>query len=127
MKAFATVCSITKQKTATEKAPKGRIKMAEIILNSENFETQVGKAGVLLVDFYADWCGPCKMLAPLIEEAAREHPEISVGKINVDNEPQLAAAFGISSIPTLMVFKDGKAVKKSVGFISKEEIEELLK
>ncbi len=101
--------------------------MAEIILNSENFETQVGKAGVLLVDFYADWCGPCKMLAPLIEEAAREHPEISVGKINVDNEPQLAAAFGISSIPTLMVFKDGKAVKKSVGFISKEEIEELLK
>lgn len=101
--------------------------MAEIILNSENFETQAGRTEVLLVDFYADWCGPCKMLAPLIGEVAREHPEISVGKINVDNEPQLAAAFGISSIPTLIVFKNGEAVKKSVGFISKEEIEELIK
>ncbi len=101
--------------------------MAEIILNSENFESEAQSTEVLLADFYADWCGPCKMLAPIVKEIADEHPEIKVGKVNVDNEPQLAAAFGISSIPTLIVIKNGIVAEKSVGYVSKEKIEELIK
>ena len=101
--------------------------MAEIILNSENFESEAQSTDVLLADFYADWCGPCKMLAPIVKEIADEHPEIKVGKVNVDNEPQLAAAFGISSIPTLVVIKNGIVAEKSVGYVPKEKIEELIK
>lgn len=97
--------------------------MAEIILTSENFENEVLKSDKnVLVDFWASWCGPCKMLAPTIEAIAEENHSFKVGKVNVDDEPDLAEAFGISSIPTLILFKDGKAADIMVGLRSKDEI-----
>lgn len=97
--------------------------MAEIILTSENFENEVLKSDKnVLVDFWASWCGPCKMLAPTIEAIAEENHSFRVGKVNVDDEPDLAGAFGISSIPTLILFKDGKAADMMVGLRSKDEI-----
>ena len=97
--------------------------MAEIILTSENFENEVLKSDKnVLVDFWASWCGPCKMLAPTIEAIAEEYDSFKVGKVNVDDEPDLAEAFGISSIPTLILFKDGKAAYMLVGLRSKDEI-----
>ena len=97
--------------------------MAEVILTSENFENEVLKADKnVLVDFWASWCGPCKMLAPTIEAIAEEYDSFKVGKVNVDDEPDLAQAYGISSIPTLILFKDGKAADMLVGLRSKDEI-----
>jgi thioredoxin 1 len=97
--------------------------MAEIILTSENFENEVLKSDKnVLVDFWASWCGPCKMLAPTIEAIAEEYDSFKVGKVNVDDEPNLAQAYGISSIPTLILFKDGKAADMMVGLRSKDEI-----
>ena len=97
--------------------------MAEIILTSENFENEVLKSDKnVLVDFWASWCGPCKMLAPTIEQIAEECDSFKVGKVNVDDEPDLAEAYGISSIPTLILFKDGKAADMLVGLRSKDEI-----
>ena len=97
--------------------------MAEIILTSENFENEVLKSDKnVLVDFWASWCGPCKMLAPTIEAIAEEYDSFKVGKVNVDDEPDLAEAYGISSIPTLILFKDGKAADMMVGLRSKDEI-----
>jgi thioredoxin 1 len=81
----------------------------------------------VLVDFWATWCGPCRMLAPVIAQIAAEHPEIKVGKIDVDEEPELAIRYGIASIPTLKVFKNGAVTKSSVGVIPKPMIEDLLK
>lgn len=101
--------------------------MSSIKITKDNFETEVRKApGTGLVDFWAEWCMPCKMLAPIVEQVAEENPDIKVGKINVDEEKELAAEFQIMSIPTLIVFKDGKAVKISSGLRPKEEIEKML-
>ena len=98
--------------------------MAEITITQKNFEEVVVKSKKpVLVDFWAVWCGPCKMLAPTIAEIAEEHPEIVVGKVNVDDNPGLARKFGIMSIPTLIAFKDGQPVKKSVGVVPKSSIE----
>lgn len=83
--------------------------------------------GITIVDFFADWCGPCKMLAPVVEELAKSHPEAHFYKVNVDEENELAVKYRVMSIPTLVVFKDGEAVKTSVGLVSKAEIEEMLK
>ena len=101
--------------------------MSVIAVNSENFESVVLKSEKpVLVDFWASWCGPCKMLAPVVEELAAGHPEIAVAKVNVDENPELAMVYRISAIPALMVFKDGKVAKQSVGFQSKESLEALL-
>ena len=101
--------------------------MGEIILTKDNFENEVMKAEMpVLIDFWATWCGPCKMIAPIIKEIADERDDIKVCKVNVDDEPELAAAFNISSIPTLAVVKDGKIVNTSVGYKPKEEILELI-
>ena len=82
----------------------------------------------ILIDFYADWCGPCQMLAPVVHEIAKENAGvIKVGKINVDEQMELARKFRVFSIPTLVLFKEGKAVSSLVGFHGKEEIEEMLK
>ena len=80
----------------------------------------------MLVDFWASWCGPCKMIAPIVEEIAAERPDITVGKVNVDEEMDLARRFGIASIPTILVFKNGELSKTSIGYCSKEELLSLL-
>lgn len=102
--------------------------MSLININTENFEEEVLEAGqTVLLDFWASWCGPCMMLAPTLHDFAEENADVTVGKVNVDEEPSLAQAYGISSIPTLVVIKDGKEVKRSVGVIPKNRIEELVK
>ena len=102
--------------------------MAEIVLTKDNFETEVLKSSIpVLVDFWATWCGPCQMLAPTIEEIAKEYEgKVKVGKVNVDDEPVLAGRFGISSIPTLILFKNGQQAAVSVGVRPKEELVKML-
>ena len=103
--------------------------MLEVEITNQNFEEEVLKSEIpVLVDFYADWCGPCKMLSPIISEIAEEYQgKIKVGKVNVDEQTQLAIKFQVASIPTLILFKNGNPVKSSVGFQSKSELEEMLK
>ena len=94
-------------------------------LTNNEFDSVVA-SGLALIDFYADWCGPCRMLAPTIEAIAEERPDVIVGKVNVDSEGELARKFGIFSIPTLVVLRDGEEVDRAVGFRSREQILELL-
>ncbi|MBE6031081.1 MAG: thioredoxin [Firmicutes bacterium] len=101
--------------------------MSAIILTKENFENEVLNSDKpVLVDFWASWCGPCKMVLPLVEEIAEERTDIKVGKVNVDEQQELAIKYGVMSIPTLVVIKDGEIVKKNVGAIPKEMILEML-
>lgn len=101
--------------------------MAVIKITKENFANEVlNSAKPVLLDFYADWCGPCRMVGPIVSEISDERNDIKVGKINVDEEPELAAQFQIMSIPMLAVIKDGEIVNKSVGAIPKDQISEML-
>lgn len=102
--------------------------MSVVKLNKSNFEELVLKSDkMVLIDFYADWCGPCKMVAPIVEEIAEEYPDVVVGKINVDEEMELAMKFGVQSIPALFVLKDGKIKDSAIGFKPKEVLLEMLK
>ena len=102
--------------------------MAEITITAANFEQEVMNSPIpVLVDFWATWCGPCRMIAPALEEIAREQAgKIKVGKVNVDEEMELAMQFGITSIPTLMVFRNGQLVNQALGAMPKAQIEALL-
>ena len=98
------------------------------ITSVQEFDEKVlGSKGLAIVDFWAAWCGPCSMLSPVVEELAEEHPEISFGKVNVDEAPELAQRYQISAIPTLLLFRDGEPVDVSVGVKSKAELEAFLK
>ena len=96
--------------------------MSIINVNKSNFEEVKGSDKPVLLDFYADWCGHCRMVSPIVDEIARENPQYLVGKINVDTEAELAQSFRVLSIPTLVVMKGGQVVKQSVGAKSKAEI-----
>ena len=100
--------------------------MSVIKVNQSNFDEILASEKPALLDFYADWCGPCRMVAPVIEEIAREHPEYVVGKINVDESPELAEKFGIYSIPTLVVLKGGRVYRQVSGARPKDAILALL-
>ena len=101
--------------------------MAAININQNNFHDEVMNSDKpVLLDFWASWCGPCRMVVPLVEQIALERSDIKVGKINIDEEPELAMQFGIMSIPTLLVMKDGKVVNKAVGARPKDGILALL-
>lgn len=101
--------------------------MSVISVTKDNFESVKASEKTVLLDFYADWCGPCRMVSPLVDEIAEEHPEYLVGKINVDEQGELAAAFGVTSIPTLVVMKDGETVSQSTGARPKNQILDMLK
>ena len=101
--------------------------MSAITITKENFENEVMKSDKpVLLDFWADWCGPCRMLAPTVHEIADERTDIKVGKINVDQEPELAQQFGIMSIPTLIVIKEGNPVAQSTGVRPKQAILDMI-
>lgn len=101
--------------------------MAELTITSQNFEELVLKSDKpVLLDFWATWCGPCQMIAPTIHEISEERTDIVVGKVNVDEEMQLAMQFGITSIPTLLVFKGGKLVNQGVGLLPKASVLKLI-
>ncbi len=97
--------------------------MSVKVINKDNFQKEVLESSKpVLLDFWASWCGPCMMVSPIVDEIAEEHGEIKVGKINVDEEPELASAFQVMSIPSLFVIKDGKVVRRSTGAMPKEQI-----
>ncbi len=101
--------------------------MAVIKLTSQNFETEaISSTKPVLIDFYADWCGPCKMVSPLVDELAEESDAYKVGKVNVDEYPELAARYGVMSIPTLIVLKDGKVAQQAVGARGKDAIRKMI-
>ena len=101
--------------------------MKIIKVNSQNFEEEVIKSEKpVLIDFYADWCGPCKMLSPIIDEIAEENSEIKVVKVNVDDSQDLAMKYQVMSIPTLVVIKNGEEVNRSVGLIDKSQVLNLI-
>ena len=102
--------------------------MSAIVVDKENFATEILKSEkTVLLDFYADWCGPCRMVSPIVDEIAVEHPEFKVGKVNVDEQPELASEFEVMSIPSLFVIKNGEVVGGHTGALPKAQILEMLK
>ena len=102
--------------------------MAVMNINKDNFELEVLKSDKpVLLDFWAAWCGPCRMVLPIVDEIAEEHPEIKVCKVNVDEQPELAAQFQVMSIPSLFVMKDGQIVNQAMGAMPKDRILEMVK
>lgn len=102
--------------------------MSVIKINKGNFQNEViNSESTVLLDFYADWCGPCRMVSPIVDEIAEERDDLLVGKVNVDNEPELAEQFGVFSIPTLVVMKNGEIVNQSAGARPKNQILDMLK
>ena len=101
--------------------------MSVVTITKENFEAEVRRSDKpVLVDFWASWCGPCRMVSPIVDEIAEENPAVKVGKVNVDEQPELAQMFGVMSIPTLVVMKNGQIANKAVGAMPKANILALL-
>ncbi len=100
--------------------------MSVLHINKNNFDLVINSEKPVLLDFYAEWCGPCRMVSPLIEQIADENPQYLVAKVNVDEEPELAAQFGVSSIPLLAAVKNGKIINKAAGARPKQQILKLL-
>ena len=101
--------------------------MAVVTITKENFEQEVLQSEKpVLLDFWASWCGPCRMLSPVVDEVAEERTDVKVGKVNVDEQPELAGEFGVMSIPTLLVFEQGKLVRQAVGARPKASVLDLL-
>ncbi|MBE6756739.1 MAG: thioredoxin [Ruminococcaceae bacterium] len=100
--------------------------MSAISINKNNFDEALKSEKTVLLDFYASWCGPCRMLSPVVDKIAKENPQYLVGKINVDEEEDLAMQFGVTSIPALFVLKEGKIINQSLGAIPEQKILELL-
>lgn len=102
--------------------------MSVLTLTKENFDKEVFQSDKpVLVDFWASWCGSCRMISPIVDEIASENPDIKVAKVNVDEQPALAQQFGVMSIPTIIAFKDGKEINKSVGVRSKQDLVSMVK
>ena len=102
--------------------------MAEVILNNDNFKAEVLDAkGLVLVDFWATWCGPCQTMGPVVDELAQEFTDVKVGKVNVDEQMALAREYKVMSIPTFLVFKDGKVAERTLGVQEKSELEQLIR
>lgn len=119
---------LNKKNEDDQSEEKGVVSDMEILdVTRENFEEEVLKADrKVLVDFYADWCGPCKMLAPIVEEVASEHEDLKVVRINIDNEESIAMDYQIMSIPTLVLIKDCKEVDRVIGYVQKKVIETMI-
>lgn len=100
--------------------------MSVLSVNKSNFDEIKSSEKTVLLDFFAEWCGPCRMVSPLVDEIAEENPQYLVGKVNVDEEPELAQAFGVASIPTLVVMKNGRIINQSSGARPKAQILEML-
>ncbi len=100
--------------------------MSVLSVNKSNFDEIKNSDKTVLLDFFAEWCGPCRMVSPLVDEIAEENPQYLVGKVNVDEEPELAQAFGVASIPTLVVMKNGRIINQSSGARPKAQILEML-
>jgi thioredoxin 1 len=105
---------------------KGGSYMAIVQVSDQTFKSEVESGGTVLVDFWAPWCGPCKMIAPVLEELDQEVTNVKIAKVNVDDNPESASRFGVMSIPTLIVFKDGAPVDKIVGFQPKDALKSVL-
>ncbi|MCB6992482.1 thioredoxin [bacterium 210820-DFI.6.37] len=102
--------------------------MAVLNVTKDNFEKDVlGADGLVLIDFWAAWCGPCKMMAPVLEQIAEENPDIKVGKLNIDEEPELAQKYRVMSIPTLILFENGEPKETSIGLVPKESVEKMFR
>ncbi len=100
--------------------------MSVIIVTNDNFEEIKNKTSVVMLDFYADWCGPCRMAGPTVHEIAEERQDVTVGKINVDNDPDLAQKFGVMSIPTIVILKNGIEAARAVGVRTKQQLLDML-
>lgn len=119
-------CIIKSQKRQPRLQKKGNKIMSAIKVTKENFEEIKASDKPVLIDFYADWCGPCRMVLPIVAKIADEHPEYVIGKVNVDEEGELAKSFGVMSIPTLVVLKGGEVVNKAIGAKNEAQILQLL-
>ena len=100
--------------------------MSVVVVTKENFDEIKTKTSTVMLDFYADWCGPCRMVGPTVHEIADERSDVTVGKINVDNDPDLAQAFGVMSIPTIVILKGGKEAARAVGVRTKQQLLDML-
>jgi thioredoxin 1 len=125
---FASPRSATNsRKTNGEKPMSTDLQSAVVHVDEKTFRAEVLEArGPVLVDFYADWCGPCRVLGPVLEELAEETPKVKIVKVNVDDSPRLAGRYRVSSIPNLLVFKDGRVVNQQAGLASKQQLKSLL-